>query len=83
MHDETAESLREELLAEEQFLNTTWQPVRRLLSTVLPDPAWKPLKSVEKASPYKLGCNTKGDAKCRWSLGSRVAALLEGRVVLM
>jgi hypothetical protein len=83
VHDETAEHSCEDLLAEEQNFYTTRQPVRRLLSTVLPAPAWKPLKSVEKASPYKLGCNTMGDAKCRWSLGNRVIALLEGRVVLM
>ena len=77
MHDETAEPLREELLAKEQLNLTTWQPVLRLLSAVTPDPAWRLMKSAEKAFPYKLAGNTMGDAKCRWLLESRVTVLLE------
>ena len=83
MHDETAEPHLEELLAEEQLHLNTWQPVLRLFSAVTPDPAWRLMKSAEKAFPYKLAGNTMGDAKCRCLLESRVTALLERRVVPM
>ena len=83
MHDETAEPHLEELFAEEQLHLNTWQPVLRLLSAVTPYPAWRLMKSAEKAFPYKLAGNTMGDAKCRWLLESRVVVLLEWRVVPM
>ena len=65
MHDETAEPHLEELFAEEQLYFITQQLVLRLLSAVTPDPAWRLMKSAEKAFPYKL------------ALESRVTVLLE------